>query len=723
MFEVALGQGEDIDSGSAVQTAIAQCRRNLSNHQPRAGIVFSSVDFNHSLILSEVLRAFPDIELIGCTTGGEFSSGFGFSDDSVTLVLFCTDTVSIRAGVARRTSEDPQSAAAAAIRQARRELGSPAGLCLVFPDGIVGSANALVAAMDKLLQPGCPVFGGVPSREWETDAPTLQFFRDEVLEDAAPFLLFENNIRYAFSISNSWKPIGQRSKVTRSSGYEVLQIGAKRALDFYREYLGTHRLPAIEFPLAVYPDLQQSFFVRSPSDYDEQRGSVFFSGPIPAGTSVQLTEVTRKRILDDTRRSAEALLGDRAIGWHPSVAMAFSCATRKQILGTQTPEELKTLQRQLPATLPLCGFYTFGELAPLALDQPSLLHNCTLVTLVLGADGPASEKPDPGQRFSEHSTALSPTAETNAGLQREVRFLQKKLQRSERYRQRLERNKDLNDALFRKINREMRRAHLEIKRKNDLLRKSLALANEIQLNLLPKAEPHHRHLDVAGRIIYCSATGGDYYDFLFSNDPNRLDVVIGDVTGHGVEAALLMTTARALLRSRFPDTDALAETITAINRHLVADLGDSGRFISLFYLAIDPLARRLNWVRAGHDPALFYRPAEDRFEELRGEGLALGVDAQWQYREYETDGFNPGEMLFLGTDGIWETHSPRGEMFGKQRLLEILRRNATEPAGRIVERVVGALNRFRGDREPEDDVTMVAVKWKDPPAPEGVSSK
>lgn len=721
MFDVVLGQGEDIDSGSAVRTAIARCRRDLRHRLPRAGLVFSSVEFEHALVLGEILQAFPHIELIGCTTGGEFSSDFGFSDDSVTLMLFCADTVPIKAGVARRISEDPQSAVAAAVARARGELSSPEGLCLVFPDGIVGSADAAVAAFGSILPPGCPVFGGVPSREWETDAPTLQFFQDEVLEDAAPFLLFGGGIRYAYSISNSWKPIGQRSKVTHSSGYEVLRIGAKKALDFYREYLGAHRLPAIEFPLAVHPDSQRGFFIRSPSDYDERRGSVFFSGPIPGGTIVQLTEVTRSRILEDTRRSAQAL--GEARRWQPAAAMAFSCATRKQILGTQTPEELKLLQTQLPGTLPLCGFYTFGELAPLAPGQPSLLHNCTLVTLVLGAEvGPAAE-PKPRASDAVRAKPQTEPNAVNADLQREVRFLRKKLERSESYRRRLERNKDLNDALFRKINREMRRAHLEIKRKNDLLRKSLALANEIQLNLLPKAEPHHPYLEVAGRIIYCSATGGDYYDFLYPEDQRRLDVVVGDVTGHGVEAALLMTTARALLRSHLSDRASLSETITAINRHLVADIGDSGRFVSLFYLAVDPVERRLSWVRAGHDPALFYRPAEDRFEELRGEGIALGVEARWRYREYVSSGFNPGELLFLGTDGIWETHSPGGEMFGKPRLRDILRRSAAEPAGRIVERVIRALNRFRGDREPEDDVTMVVVKCKNPPAAEDISPK
>ena len=179
----------------------------------------------------------------------------------------------------------------------------------------------------------------------------------------------------------------------------------------------------------------------------------------------------------------------------------------------------------------------------------------------------------------------------------------------------MERNKDLSDALLKKINRDMKRAHREIKRKNSLLRKSLALANEIQLNLLPQHDPVDEYLDVTGRSIYCSATGGDYYDYIrFPKIAgHRLDVVVGDVTGHGIEAALLMTTARAFLRARTFQPGSLAQVVTDVNRHLTADLYETGRFMTLFYLTIDPAADRLGWVRAGHDPAIIFDPGNRAF--------------------------------------------------------------------------------------------------------------
>ena len=145
-----------------------------------------------------------------------------------------------------------------------------------------------------------------------------------------------------------------KAKITESRDYEILRIGDNRALDFYRYYLGAHRYPALEFPLAVYDESDPAhFLIRSPGACAENQGSIFFSGPISTGTTVQLTEVTRERIIADTEASVAAMVEKRCRDdWQPAVALAFSCATRKQILGTRTPEELQILKGFLPAPLP-----------------------------------------------------------------------------------------------------------------------------------------------------------------------------------------------------------------------------------------------------------------------------------------------------------------------------------------------------------------------------------
>jgi serine phosphatase RsbU (regulator of sigma subunit) len=714
MLRVAVGQAEDIDTRNAVQTAISRCKQQLGSRIPQAGILFCNVDFDHPLALSEILGEFPDMELIGGTTGGEFSSDFGFSDDSVVLILFHADAIEISAGIGRKVAIDPTAAVESAVAQARKGLAGPERLCLAFPEGIIASADAVVQALNRALDPGCMVFGGVPSRHYETPAPTLQFFRDEVLEDAVPLLLFSGNIHTAFAISNSWKPVGTRTQVTRARGYEIRRIGKMRALDFYRYYLGEHRAPALEFPLAVYEENTNHFYIRSPSNYDEKQGGIFFSSPISEGAEVQLTEATRNRVIRDTNDSIAGIVNDYRTKWRPRLALAFSCATRKQILGTRSREELQILKNHLPHDVPICGFYTFGELAPLKNKRSALIHNCTLVTVLIGDTDAVLESETVQIEQGPHAMPSNGSLPWAERVQSENRFLRKKLMRSEYYRERLERTKDRNDVLFRKINRELKRAHLEIKHKNQLLGRSLALANEIQRNLLPQTNPNNPYLDIASRCIYCSATGGDYFDFIMTGEStdHRLGVVVGDVTGHGIEAALLMTTARALLRSRSAQAGSAAQIITDVNRHLSMDLKDSGRFMTLFCLLIDPAAGRLKWVRAGHEPVIFYDPSREAFHELRGNGIALGVDPNWQYQEYGRAITANGQIIFMGTDGIWETRNSKGRMFGKHPIHELIRDNAAGSAADIVTAVIDALDRFRGRSDPEDDITLVAIKLK-----------
>jgi sigma-B regulation protein RsbU (phosphoserine phosphatase) len=244
------------------------------------------------------------------------------------------------------------------------------------------------------------------------------------------------------------------------------------------------------------------------------------------------------------------------------------------------------------------------------------------------------------------------------------------------------------------------------------LRQALELAREVQQNLLPKSPPPSDRVDIAGRSIYCDQTGGDYFDFFRVGDPEegKVALLVGDVSGHGISSALLMATARAFLRLRSALGGSIGDIVTDVNRQLAADVEESGQFMTLFYLVIETAGNELRWVRAGHDPAVLYDLKENVFEELGGPGVALGVEPTWRYRESQRQGLSGGQVILIGTDGIWESRNSRGEMFGKQALREIIRNNATGDAGDILTAVTDSLKRFRGDFQPEDDVTLVVLK-------------
>jgi sigma-B regulation protein RsbU (phosphoserine phosphatase) len=191
--------------------------------------------------------------------------------------------------------------------------------------------------------------------------------------------------------------------------------------------------------------------------------------------------------------------------------------------------------------------------------------------------------------------------------------------------------------------------------------------------------------------------------------------VVGDVTGHGVDAALLMTTARAFLRVRASQCGSISQIITEMNHRLAMDFLNTGRFMTLFYLSIDSENKNLRWVRAGHDAAVIYDPAVDSFEELMGAGLALGVDQHFVYEEYPKTGLRRGQVIAIGTDGIWEACNRDGQMFGKQRFREIIRENAGRSSDQIIDAVYSDLNNFKPGLKQADDITLVVIKLKDLP--------
>ena len=244
------------------------------------------------------------------------------------------------------------------------------------------------------------------------------------------------------------------------------------------------------------------------------------------------------------------------------------------------------------------------------------------------------------------------------------------------------------------------------------IRKSLEVAREIQQNLLPQEIPTLSGFDIAAKSAYCDETGGDYFDFFPCEDAHctRLGIVVGDVTGHGVGAALLMATARALIKGLVTGSYNLAESLTQVNRLLSADVRDTGRFMSLFFLMLDQDSRTISWVRAGHDPAIVYDPTEDTVEELVGSGMVLGVEEDYRYQQADKTIETEGAIIVIGTDGIWEARNTEGELFGKERLHQIIRENAHKSAAAIQDAILRAVRKFRGILPQDDDITIVVVK-------------
>ena len=247
---------------------------------------------------------------------------------------------------------------------------------------------------------------------------------------------------------------------------------------------------------------------------------------------------------------------------------------------------------------------------------------------------------------------------------------------------------------------------VEARFQQERLERELQLAMEIQQRFQPTAPPIVPGYEFQGISFPCYEIGGDYYDFI-QRDDGRLVIALGDVSGKGTAAALLMSSLHASIHAQTGSHDTLVETISAVNRYL-ADNIPSNRFVTLFYAELDPESGALSFLNAGHNPPLIVHSA-GTVEQLASGGLPLGIKANADYREGRTT-LQQGDVLVIYSDGVTEAASPSGEEFGPTRLYEVVSRNVDASAAGIRDRIESALTKFSQGTQAADDITLVIVK-------------
>jgi sigma-B regulation protein RsbU (phosphoserine phosphatase) len=234
----------------------------------------------------------------------------------------------------------------------------------------------------------------------------------------------------------------------------------------------------------------------------------------------------------------------------------------------------------------------------------------------------------------------------------------------------------------------------------------LEIAANVQQKLFPRKTRRLATLDYAGHCIPAREVGGDYYDFLEISD-HAIGFVLGDVSGKGVPAALLMANLQACFRSQLPESLVRpAAVLSTVNKHFF-DSTAAERFATLVFAVYDDRTRRVRYVNCAHCPPLVLR-ASGEIEQLESTATMLGAFAKWQCEEAECL-LHPGDTLLLYSDGVTEAGAESGEEYGDDRLNHALRANHALPAEALVQAIVGDVNEFSsGSRS--DDVTVVALR-------------
>jgi phosphoserine phosphatase RsbU/P len=257
-------------------------------------------------------------------------------------------------------------------------------------------------------------------------------------------------------------------------------------------------------------------------------------------------------------------------------------------------------------------------------------------------------------------------------------------------------------AAIRVENTRLLEEHLEQER----FERELQLAREIQQRFQPSAPPIVPGYELQGISFPSYQIGGDYYDFIQCAD-NRLVVALGDVSGKGTSAALLMSSLHAAVHAQVASCRPLTETVGAVNRYL-ADNTPGNRFVTLFYAELDPLTGSLSFINAGHNPPIIAHEG-GTLEHLAAGGLPLGIIPDFGYREGRTQ-LRHGDVLVAYSDGVTESQNPSGEEFGTVRLQEVIAQNIHRSAAGIRDKIEAALSTFAQGTPAGDDITLLIVK-------------
>ncbi|WP_075353608.1 FIST signal transduction protein [Desulfovibrio sp. DV] len=383
MFDALVGQSEDVLEREATEEALSQIRPRLGNRLPQAAILFCSIEYDHSVILDIVNKEFPSIDLIGCTTDGEICSHSGFTDDSLVLIFFVSDTVEIRSGSGFGVSSEGALAGEQAALQCVSKLQNKKGhekFAVILSDPISAGISGVDIGIKKVLGENFPVFGGVAAAHSKR-RKTYQMINNTVATDSVVLLLFAGEVHFSFGIRGGHSPLGLRETVSHVEKNTLYKIGHRTAYDYFRHYIGDIDM-FMNYCLAVFPDCSDDYYVLSAPSSDSKLGSVSLNGYVPEDAEVQIGTADRDVIASSCLESVQGAI-DRYPGKKIAAALVFSCAGRKMIMGTKIIEEYETVKRLLP-DIPFSGFYCYGEFGPVQSDSSFRFHGTTFVTLLVG---------------------------------------------------------------------------------------------------------------------------------------------------------------------------------------------------------------------------------------------------------------------------------------------------------------------------------------------------
>jgi hypothetical protein len=392
MIKTGVGKSNNPDATKAGAEA---CKQALSRAGNKADLIvlFSTVAYEQEKMLKGVRSVSKGIPLAGCSDFGEITTE-GPVSKHVAVMALNTPDIEWTIGTGKGTDKDSFKAGKEAAEEVKKKAKAPLSLFTMFLDGLAENGAAAVRGVQEVFGKNFPIMGGSAGDDF-LFKKTYQYYNDQVLSNAMIGIGLSGKFSFGVGVRHGWEPIGLPMKVTKAEGAKLIEVNNRPALSIYEDYFGKKAEELIKEPIAkmayTYPlgmgvEESPELLIRDVVIANE-KGEVTCAAEIPEGSEIRLMLGDPEKAIQAAKEAAEGALVQLK-GAKPKVTFVFNCVARHKLLGARIGEEIAAIQNVLGKEVPLIGFYTYGEQAPLGgvlgPECFSVFHNETMALMVLG---------------------------------------------------------------------------------------------------------------------------------------------------------------------------------------------------------------------------------------------------------------------------------------------------------------------------------------------------
>jgi hypothetical protein len=393
IIKSGVGTSNDADSKKAGQEACQQAIDQMAQ-KPDLIMVFSSVALDQEKMLQGINEAAQGALVVGCSDSGEITTQ-GPTNKHVAVMAIASDQIKFTAGLGKNVKADSHQAGKEAAEDVVKKSPEKISLFISILEGLTGNGAAIVRGMQSVLGEHFPIIGGSAGDDFAFKK-TFVYYQDQVLNDAVVGIGLSGEFSWGIGVKHGWEPIGLPMKVTKSEGAVLKEVDNKPALKIYEDSFGKKaeeltKEPiarmAYTYPLGMSVEGSDELLIRDVVIANE-KGEITCAAEIPQGSEVRLMLGDQNKAIQAAEEAARNAL-IQLKGSLPKAIFVFDCIARHKLFGSRVGEEINTIQNVLGKNVPLIGFYTYGEQAPLGGKvEPdicrSVFHNETMCLLVIG---------------------------------------------------------------------------------------------------------------------------------------------------------------------------------------------------------------------------------------------------------------------------------------------------------------------------------------------------